>query len=101
MQPIDWWFVAAYMVFALSVGVLLTRRGGASVDDFFLSGRKLPWWLAGTSIVATTFAIDTPLVISGWVRDFGIWKNWLWWCYALTGLDHRLSSSPACGGVAG
>jgi Na+/proline symporter len=86
MQPLDWWFVAAYLVFALSVGVLLARRGGASVDEFFLSGRRLPWWLAGTSIVATTFAVDTPLVISGWVRDYGIWKNWLWWCYALTGL---------------
>ncbi|MCZ6727982.1 MAG: hypothetical protein O7A98_11595, partial [Acidobacteria bacterium] len=86
MHPIDWWFVAAYLVFALSAGVLLARRGGASVDEFFLAGRRLPWWLAGTSIVATTFAVDTPLVISGWVRDYGIWKNWLWWCYALTGL---------------
>jgi Na+/proline symporter len=86
MQPIDWWFVGAYMLFALSAGVVLARRGGASVNEFFLSGRKLPWWLAGTSIVATTFAVDTPLVISGWVRDFGIWKNWLWWCYALTSL---------------
>jgi len=86
MQPLDWWIVAAYMVFAVSVGFALSRRGGASVDAFFLSGRQLPWWLAGTSIVATTFAVDTPLVISGWVRDYGIWKNWLWWCYALTGL---------------
>jgi Na+/proline symporter len=86
MQPLDWWIVAAYMVFAVGVGFALSRRGGASVDEFFLSGRQLPWWLAGTSIVATTFAVDTPLVISGWVRDYGIWKNWLWWCYALTGL---------------
>ncbi len=86
MHPIDWWFVGAYLVFALGVGVVMAKRGGASIDEYFLSGRKLPWWLAGTSIVATTFAADTPLVISGWVRDHGIWKNWLWWCYALTGL---------------
>jgi len=86
MQPLDWWLVSAYIAFALATGVVLARRGSASVDDFFLSGRKLPWWLAGTSMVATTFAVDTPLVISGWVRDFGIWKNWLWWCYAMTGL---------------
>jgi len=86
MQPLDWWFVAGYMVFAVTVGLVMSRRGGATVEEFFLSGRKLPWWLAGTSIVATTFAADTPLVISGWVRDYGIWKNWLWWCYALTGL---------------
>ena len=77
---------AAYVVFALTAGAVLARRGSGGADDFFLAGRKLPWWLAGTSIVATTFAIDTPLVITGWVRDFGIWKNWLWWCYAITGL---------------
>ena len=86
MQTLDWWFVVAYMVFAVAVGIALSKRGGASVEAFFLSGRKLPWWLAGTSIVATTFSADTPLVMSGWVRDYGIWKNWLWWCYALTGL---------------
>jgi solute:Na+ symporter, SSS family len=86
VRPVDWWIVASYLAFALAVGVALRRRGAASLDEFFLSGRRLPWWLAGTSIVATTFAVDTPLVISGWVRDYGIWKNWLWWCYALTGL---------------
>lgn len=83
---IDWLVVGGYVAVALSVGVLLARRASQSVDEFFLSGRRLPWWIAGTSMVATTFAADTPLVVTGWVRDYGIWKNWLWWCFAIGGV---------------
>lgn len=83
---IDWLVILAYVAFALTVGVRLSRRASANTDEFFVSGRSLPWWLAGTSMVATTFAVDTPLVITGWVRDHGIWKNWLWWCFAITSL---------------
>ena len=83
---LDWLIVAAYVAFALAVGVRLSRRASASPDEYFVSGRTLPWWLAGTSMVATTFAVDTPLVITGWVRDHGIWKNWLWWCFAIGSL---------------
>ena len=83
---LDWLIVAGYVVFALAVGLRLSRRASSSTDEFFVSGRTLPWWLAGTSMVATTFAVDTPLVITGWVRDFGIWKNWLWWCFAISSL---------------
>ena len=79
---IDWVIVLAYVLFALWVGVRFARRAGQSTDEFFLSGRTLPWWVAGTSMVATSFAADTPLAITGMVRDFGIWKNWLWWCFA-------------------
>ena len=86
LEALDWAVIAAYAVFALTVGVVLARRASRNVDEFFLSGRSLPWWIAGTSMVATTFAADTPLVITGWVRDHGIWKNWLWWCYAAGGL---------------
>jgi SSS family solute:Na+ symporter len=83
LAPVDWAVIIAYVVFALSVGAYFARRAGTGIEEFFLSGRKLPWWLAGTSLVATTFASDTPLVITGWVRDEGIWRNWLWWCTAL------------------
>ncbi|MAF64934.1 MAG: hypothetical protein CMJ84_04650 [Planctomycetes bacterium] len=86
MHWVDWTVVGAYVVFALVVGVLLARRAGSDVDQFFLSGRSLPWWVAGTSMVATTFAADTPLVVTGWVRDYGIWKNWLWWAFAANGM---------------
>ncbi|MEM7354000.1 MAG: sodium:solute symporter family protein [Acidobacteriota bacterium] len=83
---VDWLILALYVAFALAVGLRFARRASTGVDEFFLSGRTLPWWLAGTSMVATTFAADTPLVITGWVRDHGIWKNWLWWSFAVTTL---------------
>lgn len=86
MQLVDWLVVLVYVLFALVVGVVYARRASADVDEYFLSGRTLPWWLAGTSMVATSFACDTPLVVTGWVRDHGIWKNWLWWCFAAGGM---------------
>jgi solute:Na+ symporter, SSS family len=86
LHTIDWLIVAAYVLFALTVGVVYAKKAGKDVDQYFLSGRSLPWWIAGTSMVATSFAADTPLVITGWVRDFGIWKNWLWWCYCAGGM---------------
>lgn len=86
LHLIDWLIVIAYVLFALTVGVVYAKKAGKDVDQYFLSGRSLPWWIAGTSMVATSFAADTPLVITGWVRDHGIWKNWLWWCYCGGGM---------------
>jgi Na+/proline symporter len=83
LAPLDWAIVAAYVLFALAVGAYFTRRAGKNVEEFFLAGRQLPWWIAGTSMVATSFAADTPLVITGWVRESGVWKNWLWWSFAI------------------
>ena len=86
LHIIDWCVIASYAVFAIGVGLYFSRRAGKNADEFFLSGRTLPWWITGTSMVATTFAADTPLVISGWVRDKGIWMNWQWWCFAIGGM---------------
>ena len=86
LSPIDWAVVGLYVLFAIGVGLYFTRRASRGIEEYFLSGRSLPWWIAGTSMVATTFAADTPLVITGWVRDAGIWKNWLWWCLAAGGM---------------
>ena len=86
LQFLDWLIVAGYVLFALAVGVAYSKRAGKDVDEYFLSGRSLPWWIAGTSMVATSFAADTPLLIGGWVRDHGIWKNWVWWCYCGGGM---------------
>ena len=83
---LDWAVIALYVAFAIAVGLYLRRRAGRSTDDYFLAGRSLPWWVVGTSMVATTFAADTPLVVTGWVRDGGIWSNWLWWCFAVGGM---------------
>ena len=86
MASLDWLIIAAYFVFSAGVGVYYTRRAGSSVQEFFLSGRKLPWWLAGTSMVATTFAADTPLAVTELVAKNGIAGNWLWWNFLFGGM---------------
>ena len=86
MTVLDWAIVAAYFVASAVVGVLYARRAGSSLEEFFLSGRQLPWWLAGTSMVATTFAADTPLAVTEMVARNGIAGNWLWWNYAFGGM---------------
>ncbi len=86
LAPLDWAIVFAYIGFAVWVGARYAKRAGESVDEYFLSGRSLPWWVIGTSMVATSFAADTPLLITGWVRDDGIWRNWVWWCYLIGGM---------------
>ncbi|HUW58796.1 MAG TPA: sodium:solute symporter family protein, partial [Planctomycetota bacterium] len=83
---VDWVIIVGYLVFALLVGLVFTRRAGKSTREFFISGRNLPWWIAGTSMVATSFASDTPLVITGWVRKGGIAENWIWWSWAAGGM---------------
>ena len=76
---LDWVAIGGYVAFALAVGTYMARRASRSTNDFYLAGRSLPWYVAGTSIVATSFAADTPLVVTGWVRSAGISQNWLWW----------------------
>ncbi len=83
---IDWLIICGYCVFALAVGIYFTKRAGKSTREFFLSGSTLPWWLVGTSMVATTFAADTPLAVTEYVRGEGIWRNWFWWNTSLGGL---------------
>ncbi len=83
MQPLDWAIVIGYMVATLGVGIYLSRRASGSLEDFFVSGRSLPWWLAGTSMAATTFSVDTPLYIAGVVGERGIAGNWEWWAFGI------------------
>lgn len=80
---LDWFIIALYFFVILAVGFAYYRRASTDVGQFFLSGRSLPWWLAGTSMVATTFAADTPLAVSGIVARDGIAGNWIWWNAAL------------------
>ncbi len=80
---IDWAIVVAYLAFSLWLGLYLARKASGSVVDFFVSGRSLPWWLAGTSMAATTFSIDTPLYIAGVVGNRGIAGNWEWWSFGI------------------
>ncbi len=76
---IDWFFIILFILFSISIGIYFSKRGRKSVGDYFASGQGVPWWILGTSMVATTFAADTPLAISGLVVKQGIWGNWFWW----------------------
>jgi Na+/proline symporter len=78
--------VALYFLFNLGIGLYYKSRAGTSVNEFFLSGRNIPWWLAGTSMVATTFAADTPLAVTGMVAMGGVAGNWLWWNFVASGM---------------
>ena len=86
LQAIDWIIIGGYVVLALGAGVLLSGKASGSISDYFLAGRKLPWWFAGTSIVATTFAADTPLAVAGMIRRGGIYENWFWWSAAMSAM---------------
>lgn len=78
MAGIDWIIIAVYLLAAIIVGICFTRKASRSTDDFFVAGRTLPWFVAGTSIVATTFSSDTPLVVAGISRQSGIAGHWFW-----------------------
>jgi SSS family solute:Na+ symporter len=86
LQPLDWLIVLLYFTVSIAIAVYFSRRAGRSTSEFFLSGRNLPWWLAGTSMVATTFAADTPLAVTELVAKNGIAGNWLWWNFAFGGM---------------
>src|ERR687884_898258 len=83
---IDWAIVFAYFALSAGIGFLFTKRGGESLSEYFIAGRKVPWWLAGAAMVATTFAADTPLVVTGLVAKNGVAGNWLWWNFVMSGM---------------
>jgi Na+/proline symporter len=86
LTVLDWIVIGAYFALNLAIGLYYARRARGSTTEFFLSGRNVPWWLAGTSMVATTFSADTPLVVTGMVARYGIAGNWLWWNMAASGM---------------
>ena len=86
LTTIDWIVVITYGCLALGVGLYFARQAGQGREAFFLSGRKLPWWLLGTSMVATTFSTDTPNLVTDIVRTGGVSHNWIWWAFLVTGM---------------
>jgi Na+/proline symporter len=86
ITAIDWAIVVAYFALSTVIGFIFTKRGGESLEEYFLSGRQVPWWLAGAAMVATTFAADTPLVVTGLVAAKGVAGNWLWWNMVMSGM---------------
>src|SRR5574340_964150 len=86
LTPLDWLVVAAYFIINLAIGIYYRSKASKSTGDFFVSGREVTWWLAGTSMVATTFAADTPLAVTGFVARQGIAGNWIWWSFLFSGM---------------
>jgi len=86
MSASDWIIIVLYFVLSAGIGIYYSKRAGKNVNEYFLSGRNLPWWLAGTSMVATTFAADTPLAVTELVAKNGIAGNWLWWNFVFGGM---------------
>ncbi len=86
LAPLDWTIVLAYLAIVLAIGAAVSRRAGKDTSQYFLSGRNLPWWLLGVSMVATTFSTDTPNLVTDIVRQNGVAGNWVWWAFLLTGM---------------
>ena len=86
LVTVDWLVILSYGVIALAIGLVFARRAGKGMGEFFLSGRNAPWWLLGTSMVATTFSTDTPNLVTDMVRTNGVSQNWAWWAFLITGM---------------
>jgi len=86
LASIDWIIVFCFFLITLIIGLIVSKKAGKNSTEFFLSGRNMPWWLLGVSMVATTFAADTPNLVAGIVRTDGIAGNWVWWAFLITGM---------------
>ena len=86
LTGLDWIVIATYGIVAVGTGLYFARRAGRETGEFFLGGRSMPWWLLGTSMVATTFSTDTPNLVTDLVRTGGVSQNWLWWAFVITGM---------------
>ena len=86
VTALDWGIIAAFFVISLVIGLASAKTAGSSAKEFFLSGRNMPWWLLGVSMVATTFSADTPNLVTDIVRKNGVAGNWAWWAFLLTGM---------------
>ena len=86
LTALDWAVIALYGLVTVAIGLAVVRRAGSGTQEFFLSGRTLPWWLLGVSLVATTFSTDTPNLVTDLVRTGGVSQNWVWWAFLITGM---------------
>lgn len=86
LDTIDWIIIGVFFIIVLSISWISGKNAGKSSSDFFLGGRRMPWWLLGISMVACTFSADTPNLVTGFVRESGVSKNWAWWSFLITGM---------------
>ena len=86
LSTLDYSFIIVFFTIVLGLGVYVSKKSGKNSSEFFLSGRTMPWWLLGLSMVATTFSTDTPNLVTDIVRTDGVSGNWVWWCFLITGM---------------
>ena len=86
LSTLDYSFIMVFFSLVLGIGIYVSKKSGKNSSEFFLSGRTMPWWLLGLSMVATTFSTDTPNLVTDIVRTQGVSGNWVWWCFLLTGM---------------
>src|SRR5690554_4716985 len=86
LAPLDWMLIVGFFTVFVAIVLLVAKKSGKDSKSFFLSNRNMPWWLLGVSMVATTFAADTPNFVAGLIREDGVSGNWIWWSFLLTGM---------------
>ena len=86
LSTLDYSFIIVFFSIVLAIGIIVSKKAGKNTSEFFLSGRTMPWWLLGLSMVATTFSTDTPNLVTDIVRTNGVSGNWVWWAFLITGL---------------
>ncbi len=86
LSGLDWGIIVLFFAIVLAIGWVTSKTAGKNTSEFFLGGRTMPWWLLGISMVATTFSADTPNLVTGFVREGGVAKNWAWWAFLITGM---------------
>ncbi len=86
ISTLDWTIIGSFFLIVLAIGIWVSKTSGKNTSEFFLSGKSMPWWLLGFSMVATTFAADTPLLVTDIVRSNGVSGNWVWWAFLITGM---------------
>jgi len=82
----DWFVIGAFFIVVMAISLVASKTAGKSIEEYFLAGKSMPWWLLGVSMVATTFSADTPNLVTGFVREGGVAKNWFWWAFLVTGM---------------
>ncbi len=87
ITTLDWIIIISFLLLFAGIGIYVSKQAGTDSKAFFLSGRNMPWWLLGVSMVATTFAADTPNFVAGVIREDGVFGNWIWWSFLLTGMS--------------
>ena len=97
LSTLDYSLIIGFFAIVLFIGIYVSKKSGKNSSEYFLSGKTMPWWLLGLSMVATTFSTDTPNFVTNVVREQGVSGNWIWWAFLITGMLDRFLYMPSFG----